>query len=801
MAVGLALVVGAPASAQPVEVYPPTIRLSGPESRDQLRLGRTTAGRWVDLTGAVPMRVLDSRVAAVDRQGRVAAVGDGDTTLIVGAGSAARRIPIQVRGASHPEPVSFAREVLPLLTRYGCNGGRCHGKAEGRNGFKLSVFGFDPPSDQWAISRHAAGRRVVKTRPEASLILKKAISALPHAGGKRFDVGSAPYRLLARWIGEGASYDGEPVAAEVTVEPREVELPLNGTLQLRVLVKNSAGVTQPVTAEAEFASNAPSVVDVDPDGRVQAASRVGEGAILVKYQGRVAVCRVLVPRPGGIRTAVAPSAHPVDRAVWSSLSRLGIQPSEPASDSVFLRRVYLDAIGTLPTAEEARQFLSESRIAGPRARDAVRSKWIDRVLDRPEYADYWAMRWADILRVDRDAVTAQGAVAFTRWLKKQFSENRPYDVWVREILTAQGSTRAEGPAAFYRSIKGPDTLARSLSQLFLGTRLECAQCHQHPSERWGQDDYWAFAGFFSGVTMKNLPDGADAVRSRGGRDLANPRTGVVLAARGLGAKPPALSEDSDRRAAAADWMLSPENRLFARAIANRLWAHYFGRGLVEPIDDLRVTNPASNAALLSLLESRLRELKFDLKAFTRLLLTSRVYQLSGEPNATNRLDDQQFSRAYERPMPAEVLLDAVSQVAGVPEKFNGWPPGYRAIQVWDNRMPSYFLKVFGRPVRASVCECERSTDPTIAQALHLMNSPEIGEKLSAPGGRVRELAASQQTPDAVIDEAFLASLTRYPTPEERQALRRLFGPGRSRQEAIEDLFWTVLNTKSFLYLQ
>jgi hypothetical protein len=472
---------------------------------------------------------------------------------------------------------------------------------------------------------------------------------------------------------------------------------------------------------------------------------------------------------------------------------LGIPPSEPIDDATFLRRVYLDVIGTLPTADEARKFLAD-------AAPDKRVKVVDALLERPEYVDYWSMKWSDLLKADKLKITPQGTVGLTRWLRKQFAANRPYDEMAREILTAQGPIQSESPAAFFKSLDTPEVTSRAVSQLFLGVRIECAQCHHHPSERWSQDDYAGLAGFFSGVSLKKLPDGTESVVARGGADQKHPRTGVPVPARALGAETASFVNVVDRRQTLADWMTAPDNAFFARAIANRMWAHYFGRGLVEPIDDMRATNPATNEPLLDALEAQLKLQKYDIKAFTRTLLASRAYQLGAATDA-NRDDRQHFSHARPKAVPAEVLLDAISQTTGVPEKFNGWPEGVRSIQVWDNRMPSYFFRIFGRPVRATVCECERSNEPSISQALHLLNSPEVNARISHRHGTARKLADTDRTNDQVIDEIYLGTLSRFPTEEERQLLRPAFENAGHRRTAVEDILWSVLNTKEFLYNQ
>jgi len=494
-----------------------------------------------------------------------------------------------------------------------------------------------------------------------------------------------------------------------------------------------------------------------------------------------------------VKFARPAEANFIDKNVWDKLERLGIPPSELADDATFLRRVFLDVIGTLPTAAEASAFLAD-------AAPDKRAKLIDKLLERPEYADFWAMKWADILKVDKDAVTPQGAVAMTRWIRRQFAENRPYDQFARAVVTAKGSVSADGPAAIFKALGTPEVAARGISQVFLGVRIECAECHHHPSEKWGQDDYWALAGMFSGVALKPLPGGAEAVVWKAGADLGpkvSKKTIATIPAKSLGAAAIPFAPSDDRRKALADWMTAADNPYFATVVVNRLWAHYLGRGLVEPIDDIRATNPASNEPLLAALTVHLREKKYDLKAFTKTLLLSRAYQLSSKSVPGNELDEQNFSHAAVKPMPAEVLLDAVSQVTGAPEKFNGWPEGFRAIQVWDNRMPSYFFRIFGRPVRFSVCECERGTDPSITQALHLMNSPEIAAKIKAKAGTARKLGDTDKKPEAIIDELFLGALSRKPTDAERAKLMEAFTD--DRHAAVEDVLWAVLNSKEFLY--
>lgn len=776
-----------------LHVNPQVVVLDGPEATQQLLISsRDQTSHPVDLTHQAGYEVANSSIVRIDNFGLIEPVAEGTTEIWIRHQGQLARVSVEVRGLKNPLAVSFEQQIIPLLTKAGCNTGSCHGKAEGQNGFKLSVFGFDPEADYQAIVMEGRGRRVFPSSPTNSLLLRKATGRLPHGGGIKITEGSLAHQRLARWLTEGMRLRSAGINPVVTieVEPKDTIVALQGTQQLRVTAIDDHGNRRCVTAEAEYDSNMPSLAAVNRRGAIQGGTIPGEAAILVRYMGQVTYCRVTLPRTG-VHFPRPPEANFVDKHVWNKLERLGIPPSNLADDATFLRRVFLDTIGTLPTVAEARAYLQSS---DPKKRAIL----IDQLLDRPEYADYWSMKWADLMRVDRDVLSAAGAVAMTRWLRQQLVENRPYDQFVRDIVVAEGNVTSVGPAGFYKALDKPELMSRSISQLFLGVRIECAQCHHHPSEKWGQDDYFALAGFFTGVTRK-AGSGREEIVAGIGHDLKHPRTGKLIPARAFGTSPQNNSEQTDRRRNLAQWMTSQENPYLAKAIANRLWAHYFGRGLIEPVDDLRVTNPATNEPLLDHLVIHLKENKYDLKAFTRTILNSRVYQL-GAPTPANASDEQNFSHAIPRTLPAEVLLDAISQATGVPEKFDGWPLGIRAINIWDNRMPSYFLKLFGRPIRTSVCECERSSEPSIAQALHLMNSPEIAAKIHARLGTTRLLADSNKTSTEIIEELFLIAVARFPTKQEQAIMLHLFSEaGTDRRAAVEDVMWTLLNTREFIY--
>jgi len=776
-----------------IRVSPESITLRGPESSQQLLVLDVTApGRSLDLSREARFELADPSIAGIDERGLAIPKRDGATEIIVRRSADVARVPVKVEAFAQPEPISFEHEVMPLLTKLGCNSGGCHGKAEGQNGFKLSVFGFDSRADYDAIVKEGRGRRVFVAAPDRSMLLLKATSTVAHGGGRKIEWGNRSFQLLRRWIAEGAEFadakSGE--VASIEVEPAEQVLAPSGTQQLRVTAIDADGSRRCVTAESDYVSNAESIAGCDSRGLVQAGVIPGEAAVLVRYMGKVAVSRITLPREG-VKVARPRELNFIDKHVWNKLERLGIPPSEPADDAMFLRRVYLDTIGTLPTADEARKFLADK---DPNRR----ARLIDRLLEREEYADYWTMRWGDILRIDQAKIKPAGAVAMTRWLRKNIRENVPYDRMVYEIITARGNSASEGPVGFYKAVTGPEAIARSFSQLFLGVRIECAQCHHHPSEKWGQEDYFALAGLFTGVAHKPVSDGNEVYFWQGGTDLNHPRTGKPVPAHALGAEAKKFSPGEDRRRELAQWMIAKDNPFFARSVVNRLWAHYFGRGLVMPIDDLRATNPAGNEPLFAELSQHLKDVKYDLKAFTRTLLNSAVYQLSSATNASNVTDEQNFSHAAEKALPAEVLLDAICQATGEAEKFNGWPEGYRAIQIWDSSMPSYFFRIFGRPTRVSVCECERSNEPSIAQALHLMNSPEIMEKIQSPDGRARKLADSDRKPAEIVDELYLSVLSRPASAAEQKLMLEAFDGRSNRREAVEDVMWALINSRDFL---
>ncbi|MDA1016744.1 MAG: DUF1549 and DUF1553 domain-containing protein [Planctomycetota bacterium] len=541
------------------------------------------------------------------------------------------------------------------------------------------------------------------------------------------------------------------------------------------------------------------LAEVDAGGLVRTGTRPGEAAITVNYMGFVGVARVMVPRESHDAFRAPPIRGRIDELVWQKLKKIGVQPSGDCDDATFYRRLFIDTIGTLPTADEVRVFLADE---SPDKREQA----IDAVLERPEFADFWAGRWADVLLVDRDTLGNRGAYETHQWLRRQVQKNRPYDEWVSELLTATGDSSKFGPVNFYRAARTPAELTRAVSQAFLGIRMDCAQCHHHPFDRWGQEDFYGLAGFFNGLQHKPIGSDRELVFHPGHKPTEIPIKKIPVPTQPPGGFGTALDastvtlDDSDPRIQLARWVTSPRNLWFARLAANRLWAHFLGRGLVEPVDDLRSTNPATNEPLLAFLTREIVTSGHDLKSLMRLILNSRVYQLSSVPNSTNGDDNQNFSHYTAKRLPAAVLLDAISQVTGSPEQFPGMPHGTRAIHVWDNQFPSYFLDTFGRSERKSPCECGTSSDPTMAQALHLMNAPEIEAKITAKGGRTAQLASSKQSKTQIINELCLTAWGRLPNEKELRVARKLLD-GRLLDQGIEDVMWATLNSYSFLFVR
>ena len=783
-------------AAAPLVVDPPKLELRGPDARWTLLVDRRAAdGRLIDDGADARFTSSDEKICRVSPSGEVLAVADGRATVTVTVGELKTVVPVVITGTSEPRRIHFENDVTPLLTRFACNFSGCHGKAEGQNGFKLSVFGFDAQADYDALIKEGRGRRVSTAAPDASLFLQKAAGLVPHGGGPRIPADSREFALLHDWIAAGAPFGdaAAPHVVGIRLTPKERLLDARSQQRLRVVAKYSDGREVDVTALAKFQSNQEGIATVDESGLVRISDVPGQAAVMASFAGQVDVFSALVPQSEAT-PVVAPKTETnfIDKLVNAKLTRLNIAPSPPCDDAEFLRRVTIDLIGTLPTAAEARQFLDDKS-------PDKRAHWVDALLDRPEFADYWALKWADLLRVDRGTLGHKVARDYYEWIRESFATNKPFDQFARELLTADGPLAERPEGAFYRVVNKPGEAAGTIAQVFMGVRIACAECHHHPYDRWSQTDYHGMASYFMQMSSKKLPQG-DAVAVVGNPISKHPRTGAEIFAYPLGETMPESTPLGDRRPALAAWLTSPQNPWFARNIANRTWAHMLGRGLVEPIDDVRATNPPSNPELLDALAKHLTDAKFDYRALLRTITASATYQRTSVPNASNERDEQNYSRALFRRMDAEVLFDAVCQTTGVAEKFAGAPAGTRAVQLWDSRVAHYFLRLFGRPIRMTACSCERTVEPNVSQVLHLLNSPELQAKLEHGGGRLTKLVSEVPDADKLTEELYLTFLARYPTDAERSAASSYLNrAGVDRRQATQDLAWSLLNTREFTF--
>ncbi len=787
-------------------VAPQEVTLNGSDAVQKLLVLGSAEGkensRRYDYGRSAIYESSDSRVATVSADGEIVPRGDGRAEVLVRHGRRRSTVLVTVSNYAITPPVSFGNQVVPVFTKAGCNSGGCHGKSSGQNGFKLSLLGFDPVFDHAALTREARGRRVFPAAPERSLLLLKAIAAVPHGGGRKIERDSSEYAILRRWVEQGTPPPSTGDISIVRIEcmPKLASVVPHGAQQVIVTAFYSDGSHRDVTRDAQYKSNEPDIAKVDDRGLVKADAETGETAIMARYMGRVDVCRVTIPLPKSSESSSAkeiPFArnNEIDELVQAKWVALNLTPSPPADDATFLRRAFLDAIGTLPTPEEVREFLADP---SPNKRSA----WIDKILARTEYADFWAVKWGDLLRNQRKGQRdhQRGTYAFHAWIRNALATNMPYDRFVRGIIAAQGTVDQHPPVIWYRTVRNLTHQTNDTAQLFLGTRINCAQCHNHPYEKWTQNDYYSFQAFFARVGRKSgeiAQEPAIFVQPTG--QVRHPGTGKVMEPRGLDGPEVKVGEDEDPRQELVNWMASPDNPFFARALANRLWGHFMGRGLVEPIDDIRVTNPPSNPELLDALARDFVANQFDLKHLIRTIMNSGVYQLSSEPTPGNAHDRQNYARVYPRRLLAEVMLDAICQVTGTSQETDSLPKGTRMIQLPDESIRSYFLDVFGRPMRETACECERPREANLAQALQLLNSNDMQEKIAAPAGRLAGMLKAKATDTEIAEELYLAALGRPPRDDERKAVLGYVAKQTDRKVGFEDLLWAIVNTKEFLF--
>lgn len=781
--------------------------VKGPDARRQLLVSADADGQTQDATSEVKYDAAPAGVVQVDARGMLTPVGDGAAVVTARdeAGRAAA-LDVRVEEFAHPQSINFANQIVPIFTKTGCNAGGCHGKSGGQNGFKLSLLGFEPTEDFEHLVKEGRGRRLFPAAPDRSLLLQKAVASMPHGGGKRLDADSDDYRLLVRWIRQGMPYGSasDPVLARVIVSPEHRVLKGKAQQQLAVTAIYSDGSQEDVTRSALFEPNDANMAKVDAVGRVQVADQPGDVAVMVRYQGKVAVFTATIPLgPALVESSFPPTRNFIDERVFAKLKNLGLPPSPLCDDGTFIRRVTIDVAGRFPTPQEVETFQNDPS-------SDKRDRWIDQLLDSSDYADYFANKWSALLRNRRgEPGQMRGTFLFHGWIRDSFLTNKPYDQFVRELLTASGEIESNPPVAWYRQLNQVTAMLEDTSQLFMGMRLQCAQCHHHPFEKWSQQDYYGLAAFFSQVRQEGGRAGQTAVfHRRGQAGSNNPKTKQTVRPAGLGAVTIEISADDDPRAALADWLTAPANPFFSRSLVNRYWKHFFGRGIVDPEDDMRDTNPPSNPALLADLSQHFSSSGYDLKDLVRTICRSSAYQLDSTPNSVNAVDRQNNSRFYPRRLTAEVMLDAVDTLLGAPSEFAGMPPGIRAVQLPDNgfNSTSYFLTVFGRPDASTSCECERSQEASLAQSLHLLNAKDIQQKLGRDGGRAALLAADASTAeDQKIQSLYLLAFARQPSGEELQAALKYLekstggSDAAARRRAFEDLIWAIVNTKEFAF--
>lgn len=699
----------------------------------------------------------------------------------------------------------FELDIQPILTSRGCNSGGCHGKARGQNGFALSLLGFDANMDFDAIVTGSRGRRVAPAAAQSSLLLLKATGKLPHGGGIRIDEGNEDYLRLVDWIEHGVARTSatDPILKSIEISPTPHPLAAGQCESIHVTATYSDGSKRDVTKTCAYQSNEPAIVAVAADGGLKAGDLPGEATIMARYMGLISTWSTAVPRPNPVPAQLYDQlthANFIDDHVYHKLAALNIEPSSPCTDSQYLRRVYLDAIGRLPTPVEAKDFI------GDQASDK-RARLVDAILDRTEYADFWVNKWADLLRPNPYRVGMKATLSLDGWLREAFRKNLPYDQFVTGLVTAQGSTWRNGAVTIFRDRREPEEIVTMVSQLFLGVRLECAKCHQHPFEVYSQRDFYSLAAYFCRVGYKGaglsppISGGEEMVLVKPSGEVRHPLTKEPLSPKPLMGEAIALSQDQDPRIAFAQWLTAADNPYFAKAAVNRIWADLMGIGMVDPVDDLRATNPPSNPELLDALAAHFRAVNYDPKKLLKTIFASQIYALSSAPNATNVGDYRNFSRHYRKRIRAEVLADALADITEKRDAFAALPPDSRAMELWTHRIESEMLDTFGRPDANQDPPCERTPEATMTQALHLMNGPVIQSRIAADDGRANRLSHSPLTNAAIIDELYLSTLSRFPTASEAAVLSAEFEkPETDRQRMTEDLLWSLLNTPEFLYI-
>ncbi len=797
-----ATVIGSAAAAEStpaikrIELFPTELTLSG--ARDVRRVlvtGYTAGNERIDLTSQAKWQSAQPLVK-VDEGGFVSPVAEGATEVTVTASGMTAKLPVTVADVS-TSPVSFVRDVMPIISKVGCNQGTCHGSKDGKAGFKLSLRGYDPLYDYRALIDDVSGRRFNRSRPDQSLMLLKPTQGVPHEGGFLFTEESRPYRIIEQWIVEGCRFDTAPKVSRLEIFPTK---PLmqhrDETQQQIVLAHFEDGTVRDVSRDAIFETSNFEVAEVSATGEIRAVRR-GEAAILVRYEGNYATNPVtVIGDREGFAWKDSPEFNYIDPLVNAKLKRMKILPSELCTDAEFLRRVSLDLAGVPPTPDQVEAFLKD-----PRPSREKREAKIDELLGSQGYIDHWTLKWSDLLLSNRKFIKEKGVWAFRRWIRHAIATNRPYDEFVYDLLTASGSTFENPAANYYRIAREPQEVMENMTQVFVGTRFSCAQCHDHPFERWTQQQYYQLSAYFAGVGRKKGVLGDDEIiyslRTPG--RITHPNTGENVPAAFPYDHAAMPAEDLELRHQLAEWLTARENAYFARSLVNRYWSYFNGPGIIDPVDDIRSSNPPSNPELLAALEQSFVESGFDMKKLIRDIVTSHTYQRSYQTNEWNEDDEINYSHALPRRLSAEQLYDAIMTATGAPERIPGVPAGFRATQLPDPKVNLEFLDLFGRPPRESPCECERSSDVSLRQTLNLINGPTIGDSIVHPEGHIAKMARQDLAPAAMIERVYLAALCRRPTDEESAQALQYFSSVGDKVEASQDLMWALINSPAFLF--
>ncbi len=813
-----------PADSKPtLRAFPSQVELSGAQAQSHVIFQQIVDGEvGTQITDGLQVRLADQSIADYS-DGRVVAKKDGVTELIAtwaaGDRSVEVKVPVKVAQSETPRTWEFEAHVQSVLTRAACNSGACHGALAGKGGFKLSLRAYDASSDHFHITRQDRGRRIDAANPGRSLLLAKPTGMIAHKGGVRLDPESADYRILADWIAAGAParQEEDPTLTKIEMLPEQINLARDARQQLIVLAHYSNGRIEDVTHWAKFTSANEAMAQVDADGRVHIVGH-GKGSIVATFASRIAIASIISPYPNEVPAAAYAEFHPanfIDQILLEEWQRLRLVPSPGCSDETFLRRAYLDTTGTLPSPEQVRSFLGDTR-------PDRRQRLVEELLASDAFVDYWSYKWSDLLLINGTLLRPDAVAAFYKWVRTNVQNNTPWDEMTRQIVLARGDSMEQGATNFYAIHQDPETLTENTCQAFLGLSIACAKCHNHPLEKWTNDQYYSMANLYARVRAKGW--GGDARSGDGKRtlvvldqgDLIQPSLGKPQPPAPLDSEPIDADSTQDRRIALANWLTNRDNPYFARAIANRVWANFMGPGLVEAVDDMRASNPASSEKLLTALAAHLNDSQFDLKGLMRLILNSKAYQRSCDALPGNASDQRMYCRHTSRRLMAEVLHDAVCQVTGVPTKFNEiefsgadiqktdiYKEGTNSLQLHDSAVSNYFLKTFGRHQRRITCDCERSDQPTVVQVLHLSNGDTLNNKLSDSRSIIGRWVTDARPMEEVVEEAYLLALSRFPSAAERKELVTLaeteLGQGVDRRTVLEDLLWSLMTSPEFLF--